>query len=168
MAQGIHVSCPCLQKFLALMSNLIPKELLNVLSSKVSPCSSVRWGSIPTLVQHLSSSFVKTEEVSHVLMPMADKPTFLARQYMDDVGSFSTNTVTGDVCDWYVVAKSQCISELRFIEGEAQFLQRKCREPATHSSILCSFDELKCILGKRFVCVVAFPRVLLIYVRCVS
>ena len=114
-----YVSCPCLQKFLALMSNLAPEKPLAVLSSTVSPCSSVRRGSDSTLVQHLFSSLVSRS--CNFSYRWLTNTTFLARQCMDDVESFSSNTVTGDVCDWYVVAKSQYISELRFIEGEARF-----------------------------------------------
>ena len=91
------------------------------------------------------------EEFSKVIMTLANKPTFIARQSMYDVETFSTNTMAEDVCDWDVVAGPQRVFELRLTESEAQFLQGKCREPATRSSISCSFDGFKHILGKRSV-----------------
>ena len=48
-----YASCPCLQKFRALISRRAPCVVFAVRCWKNSPWRSVRWGSVETLLQHM-------------------------------------------------------------------------------------------------------------------
>ena len=56
------------------------------------------------------------------VVSLMDKSTFLARKSMVDIEAFSTRAYRGEVFQFHIVSKSECISKLLFVQYKAELL----------------------------------------------